>query len=74
MNEHFVRRDSLLTPRETQVVLLIVQDLGHKEIAARLNISVKTVDFHVRKIYEKLGVSGPAGIARHAIQMGWIEA
>jgi len=44
-----------LTAREREVLSLIVDGLGNKEIAYRLNISDRTVQFHIRSIFEKTG-------------------
>ena len=43
-----------MTPREREVIDLIAQGLGNKEIAARLNVATDTVKSHVRNIMEKL--------------------
>jgi DNA-binding CsgD family transcriptional regulator len=49
-------RDSLLTPREGDVLLLLRQGLSNAEIALALGIGVETVRSHARSIYRKLGV------------------
>ncbi len=46
-----------LTPREVQVLGLLAEGAGNKEIAARLNISEHTAKFHISSIFSKLGVS-----------------
>src|SRR6185295_15806564 len=46
-----------LTPREIQIVGLILAAAGNKKIADTLNISEKTVKHHLTNIFEKLGVS-----------------
>ena len=45
----------VLTARELEILSLIVDGLGNKEIAYRLNISDRTVQFHIRSIFEKTG-------------------
>lgn len=50
--------DDALTPREIEVVEQIKQGFGNKEIGENLFISVDTVKYHIRKIYEKLQVRG----------------
>jgi DNA-binding CsgD family transcriptional regulator len=46
-----------LTPMETQVAQLVAQGLSNKEVAAQLWISPRTVAFHLRGVFAKLGVS-----------------
>jgi DNA-binding NarL/FixJ family response regulator len=58
----------LLGQRETEVARLLAGGLSNKEIGARLFISERTVDSHVRNILNKLGFSSRAQIA------GWIAA
>jgi DNA-binding CsgD family transcriptional regulator len=62
-----------LTPRQQQIVILIAEDLTSKEIADRLGISTKTVEFHRDLIKRQLKVAGTAGITRHAIKTGLIQ-
>jgi non-specific serine/threonine protein kinase len=45
-----------LTAREIEVLRLLVQDLSNPQIAERLVVSRRTVDAHLRSIYDKLGV------------------
>jgi len=49
-------RDSLLTPREGDVLLLLRQGLSNAQIALALRIGVETVRSHARRVYRKLGV------------------
>lgn len=46
-----------LTPRELEVLAMIVDGLANKEIAAQLNVSAHTVKFHISSILGKLGAS-----------------
>ena len=46
----------LLTPQETNVYELVVKGMQSKEVATKLNISVRTVKFHIVNIYKKLNV------------------
>mgnify|MGYP005850523851 CR=1 FL=1 len=59
-----------LTPREVEVLRLIVAGYTNPSIAQRLCISVRTVEFHRRNIREKLDVKGPAELVRYALQHG----
>ena len=63
-------RDFGLTDREHEIVGLIVEAAGNKEIADRLRISEKTVKNHLTNIYDKLGVSGRLELAVFAIDNG----
>ena len=57
-----------LTPREIQIVGLILAAAGNKKIADALNISEKTVKHHLTNIFEKLGVSNRLELALFAAQ------
>ncbi len=64
---------STLTTREVEIVALIAAGLSSKEIAAKLFISVKTVETHRANIMEKLGVRNVPELVRYAIRTGIIE-
>jgi DNA-binding CsgD family transcriptional regulator len=53
-----------LTAQESQVAQLAGEGLSNTEIGARLFISPKTVDYHLRKIFTKLGISSRIHLAR----------
>lgn len=52
-----------LTPTEREVALLLLEGLGHKQIAARTGRSERTVRQHAVSIYDKAGVGGRAELA-----------
>jgi len=57
-----------LTAREVEVLRLLAQGLTSAQIAEQLVIGVVTVNFHVRSIYRKIGVSSRSGATRYAIE------
>jgi two-component system response regulator DegU len=59
-----------LTIREIEVLVLICEGLLTKEIASRLNISVRTIEVHRKNISEKLNVNNVAGLIKYAVQNG----
>lgn len=66
------RAFSVLTPREREVLQLIAEGKNSKEIAARLHLSVKTVETHRRNIMRKLKINSVAGLTKYAIREGLI--
>lgn len=60
-------RYDLLTGREREVLKLLADGFSAKEIAARLALSVKTVDAHKTNLMRKLGVHDRAGLVKYAI-------
>jgi two-component system, NarL family, response regulator NreC len=60
----------LLTAREREIVQLIAEGYTNKEIAAKLFISVKTVDAHRSHIMEKLDIHDVAQLVKYAIRKG----
>ncbi|WP_018654263.1 response regulator [Actinomadura flavalba] len=65
--------DSVLTPREEEVIKLIAEGHSSKEIAATLSISVKTVDRHRANILGKLGLRDRLELTKYAIRVGLVE-
>jgi DNA-binding NarL/FixJ family response regulator len=61
-----------LTERETEIIVLICEGKTNKEIARRLNIVVKTVDFHKSNIYKKTRTYTTAGLYNFAIKSNLI--
>lgn len=62
-----------LTGRETEIIQLIAQGLGNKEIAAALSLSENTVKTHVRHILDKLQLRSRAEAAAYAVQAGLVK-
>lgn len=61
---------STLTPREREVLQLLAEGKATKEIAAHINVSVKTVDTHRQHIMEKLDVHSIAELTKYAVREG----
>ena len=62
-----------LSPREREVMTMILGGRRLKEIAATLDISVKTVTTHRSRLLRKLGVEDNLGLYRYGIRNGLIE-
>jgi DNA-binding NarL/FixJ family response regulator len=60
--------DQVLTERERDVLLCLVQGMNNKEIAQSLFISDKTVKIHVSKIFKKLDVKSRSQVVIYAVQ------
>jgi DNA-binding NarL/FixJ family response regulator len=61
---------SVLTPREREVLQLLAEGKTTKEIASCLNVSVTTIDTHRKNIMEKLGYHNIADLIKFAIREG----
>jgi DNA-binding NarL/FixJ family response regulator len=68
-----IARYETLTTRELEVLRLLAEGLRNKEIAARLFVSERTVNFHLANIYQKLNVSGRTEALSKAISRGLIQ-
>jgi DNA-binding NarL/FixJ family response regulator len=62
-----------LTAREFDVVRLVVEGRSNDEIAAELGIASKTVETHLRRVFERLGVASRTELATRALREGWLE-
>nr|WP_281248758.1 response regulator transcription factor [Pseudonocardia ammonioxydans] len=65
--------DTLLTPREEEIVKLIAEGHSSKQIAETLVISAKTVDRHRANILHKLHLRDRLDVTRYAIRAGLVE-
>ncbi len=59
-----------LTPRQREVLQLVAEGRGTKEIATILSVSVKTVEFHRSRIMQQLGIHTTADLTKYAISHG----
>jgi non-specific serine/threonine protein kinase len=62
--------DGMLSPREREVAELIALGRSNREIAEALVLSSKTVESHIKHIFEKLGVQARAEVAVWATRQG----
>ena len=62
-----------LTKRQLEIALLVADGLSGSEIADRLDIAIKTVEYHRRKIDQAIGVRGTALLVRYLIREGLLE-
>lgn len=62
-----------LSDREAEVLRLIAHGHSNRDIAARLDISVKTVETYKARSMEKLGLTGRADIVQFALEQGWLQ-
>jgi DNA-binding NarL/FixJ family response regulator len=62
-----------LSERETEVLRLIAWGYSNKEVAAQLEISVKTVETYKARLMEKLDLRSRADIVRYALHQGWLQ-
>jgi DNA-binding CsgD family transcriptional regulator len=53
-----------LTPQERQISRYVAQGLRNKEVAARLFLSPRTIEYHLRNVFSKLGIDSRAQLAR----------
>jgi DNA-binding NarL/FixJ family response regulator len=59
-----------LSSRERQVLQLIAEGQGTKQVAETLGVSVKTVQSHRSRLMQKLNIRETAGLVRYAIRQG----
>lgn len=69
-DDSVVRRDMSLTNREREILALLADGLGNKQIAARLGISTNTVKTHLELLFEKIGVSSRAEAVATGVRRG----
>ena len=73
MAEHAISPLDALTPRERDILHGIGRGQSNKDIAARLGVSVRTVETHRLNLKRKLGIEGRAELVKYAVQQLGIE-
>lgn len=66
-------REEDLSDREAEVARLTANGYSNKEVAARLGLSVKTVETYRARAMEKLGLHSRTDLIRYAVQRGWLR-
>ncbi len=62
-----------MSEREAEILRLIAVGYANKEIAARFQLSVKTVETHKANAMQKLNMKSRLDIVRYAILKGWMR-
>ncbi|MFN3409006.1 MAG: response regulator [Limisphaerales bacterium] len=62
-----------LTPREREVLIRIAEGLSNKQIAAQLQLGIRTVETHRERAMKKLHIHSIAGLTKYALAQGWVS-
>jgi DNA-binding NarL/FixJ family response regulator len=65
--------DPTLTTREQEIVRLVVEGRSNDEIGAALTIATKTVEGHLGRVFERLGIESRAALSARAVAEGWLD-
>ena len=68
-----LKKGSVLTPREMQVLQLIAEGHANRQIADKLCISIKTVEKHRQEVMNKLDIHDVASLTRYAVSRGIVQ-
>ena len=63
----------IFTAREREVIALVVEGRSNDEIGAALGITSKTVEAHLRRLFDRLGLQSRTELATRALREGWLE-
>jgi DNA-binding NarL/FixJ family response regulator len=64
------KSDSPISPRESEILTLLSEGFANKEIAYQLSISERTVQFHIKSLFEKLEATSRTDVVIKAIKEG----
>ena len=64
----------ILTPRQSEILQLIAEGLSTKDIARKLDLSIKTIDTHRTQLMDRLDIHEVAGLVRYAVRTGLVTA
>ena len=70
---HGASSDAQLSEREAEVLRLIALGYINKEVAARLSLSVKTIEVHKANGMRKMGMKSRVDIVSYALLQGWLQ-
>ena len=65
--------DPTLTTREQEIIRLVVEGRSNDEIGAGLAIATKTVEGHLGRVFERLGIESRAALSARAVAEGWLD-
>lgn len=65
--------DPTLTTREQEIVRYVVEGRTNDEIGRALSIATKSVEGHLRRVFERLGIESRAELAARAVREGWLD-
>ena len=66
-------RRGQLSEREKEVLILVAWGRSNKEVAAELQLSVKTVETYRQRLSEKLGFQSRTEVVQYALRQGWLN-
>ena len=68
------RRDThRVSPRELDVIRLVIEGKSNDEVGAALGIGAKTVETHLRRLFEQFEVASRTELAARALREGWLD-
>lgn len=62
-----------VTPRELEVLRLVVDGMSNDQVGAELGITTRTVEAHLTRLYERSGTQSRTELATRAVREGWLD-